>query len=288
MTSTFLVCATQAIDLQQKSDATVKGYRETLRQLAPLHDMDPDKITAADVFDTLKVLPVTTARRGRKVVSLALRYAIIARARTAPDCSNEVVSFLPTVRSTPHKAILDEETLGAALKVLDGMKGEPGVRAAVRMLPHVFTRPNELRQMQWREVDLENRVWVIPKERMKMRREHVVPLSTQAIAILGEVGMEHDVWVFPGRGYGPIADGTIGIAMTRAGIGPDICVPHGWRASASTWLNSQGFDPALVELQLSHAKKDRVAATYNRWPRLEERRAMMQAWSDHLDAVKAS
>jgi integrase len=279
-----------------KSDDAKRSYRETLRQLTALHLLNPAEIAAADVFAALKPLSVTGARRGRVVVSLALRYAIITRARTAPDCTAEVVSFLQPVRSTPHKAITDDAGLGAALNTLDAMKGEPGVRAAVRLLPHVFTRPNELRQMQWREVDTDKRLWIIPAERMKMRRPHAVPLSTQALAILNEVELEHDVWVFPGRGYGPIADGTIGIAMSRAGLTGDICVPHGWRSTASTWLNeNRDSDPVLkdledvpqlVELQLSHVKRDAIAGIYDRSQRLEQRAVMMQRWSDHLDEVK--
>jgi len=130
---------------------------------------------------------------------------------------------------------------------------------------------------------------------MKMRRknpgEHLVPLAAQLVGLLRK--LRTITWdstpglLFPGLVPGkPISDATLGQALKRLGYGPDRIVPHGFRAMASTQLNEQGFAPDLIELQLAH-KDSSVRAIYNRSTRLPERRAMMQAWADYLEALRA-
>ena len=153
-----------------------------------------------------------------------------------------------------------------------------------------------LRNARRPEFDLDGAepLWRIPGERMKMRRknpgEHLVPLSTQVVALLRK--LRTITWdklhglLFPGLVPGkPISDATLGQALRRLGYGPDRIVPHGFRAMASTALNEQGHAPDLIELQLAH-RDSSVRAIYNRSTRLPERRTMMQSWSDYLDALR--
>jgi integrase len=127
---------------------------------------------------------------------------------------------------------------------------------------------------------------------MKMAREHLVPLSRQAAAILRDLHAltGNGKLVFPGLRSRdrPISDNTLNAALRRLGYSSDEMTAHGFRAMASTLLNEQGFPPDVIELQLAHQEKNKVRAAYNRAQRLDERRKMMQAWADYLDGLKAT
>jgi len=200
------------------------------------------------------------------------------------------------VQSEKYATLTKPEEIGELMRAIDGYTGDPSTMAALRILPLVFTRPGELRNARWHEFDLDGRepLWRIPGERMKMRRkspgEHLVPLSTQATALLKKLRTitfnDPTGLLFPGLVPGkPISDATLGQALRRLGYGPDRIVPHGFRAMASTQLNERGFPPDVIELQLAH-RDSSVRAVYNRSTRLPERRAMMQAWADYLDTLK--
>jgi integrase len=125
---------------------------------------------------------------------------------------------------------------------------------------------------------------------MKMRRDHLVPLSSQAVAILQEL---HQVtgageYLFPMKGRDePIPDNNLGFALVKMGYGPDTMVPHGFRSMASTLLHELGFVSGDIELQLAHADSNSIRAIYNRSERIKERTNMMQSWSDYLDSLRA-
>jgi integrase len=167
--------------------------------------------------------------------------------------------------------------------------GFANVRHGLQLLARTFVRPGELRQALWSEFDLDKAEWKIPAERMKMRRPHLVPLSKQAVAILRaqfEITGKGPL-VFPGLRSGrPMSDATMGDALKTMFFDSDEHVPHGFRVSASTLLNERGFDSALIELQLSHAKRDKIAGIYDRSQRAAERKVMMQAWSDCIEELK--
>ena len=164
--------------------------------------------------------------------------------------------------------------------------------AALKLAPLTFVRPGELRAAQWAEFDLDSKTpqWRIPAERMKMGEQHLVPLSNQAISILRQLqpvtgGYRY---LFPSLRSPArcISDNTINAALRRLGYQKEEMVGHGFRSMASTCLNEQGWHPALIELQLAHAERNKVRAAYNRAERLAERRKMMQAWADYLDSLK--
>ena len=149
-----------------------------------------------------------------------------------------------------------------------------------------------MRAAEWQEFTLEGESpeWRIPAERMKMREEHIVPLSRRALGILKELQ------TFTGRGrflfpslrtsQRPISDNTLNAALRRLGFSKDEMTTHGFRATASTMLNESGVAPDLIELQLAHAERNKVRAAYNRAQRLAERRQMMQRWADYLDELR--
>jgi integrase len=169
--------------------------------------------------------------------------------------------------------------------------GQRTTHAALRLAPYVFVRPGELRAAEWSEFDLEGAEWRIPAERMKMGETHIVPLSRQATAILRELQplTVQQRYVFPaiGRQPRPLSDNTLGAALRRIGYSSDEMTAHGFRTLASTLLNEQGWHPDLIELQLAHQERNKVRAAYNRAQRLGERRKMMQAWADYLDALRS-
>lgn len=194
--------------------------------------------------------------------------------------------------------ITDERVLGRLVKDIDFYAGHTSVAAALKLMPLVATRPGELRGMRWDEINIESAMWEIPASRMKTRKPHLVPLSKQAITIierqrhLSPAGCKV---VFPGRVNGsPISDMTLSIALKRLGYEGQI-TPHGFRHTFSTIANDRRiidvdgqpitFRADAIEAQLSHAQGG-VRAVYNKAQYLDERRVLMQAWADWLDAQK--
>jgi len=157
-------------------------------------------------------------------------------------------------------------------------------------MPLVFVRPGELRAAEWAEFDFAAAEWRIPSGRMKMGREHIIPLSTQAIAVLEELRplTATGQFIFPGsRGRNRyMSENTMNSALRRLGYSKDDMCPHGFRAMASTRLNEMNFPGDVIELQLAHKPLDKIRAAYNRAERLDERRNMMQHWADYLDQLR--
>ncbi|MGZ9057439.1 tyrosine-type recombinase/integrase [Methylomagnum sp.] len=158
------------------------------------------------------------------------------------------------------------------------------------LAPLVFVRPGELRGAEWAEFDLEKAEWRIAAGRMKMREQHIVPLSRQALEILQELYPLTGTGrlVFPGERtkQKPISENTINAGLRRIGYAKDEITGHGFRSMASTLLNEQGWHRDAIERQLAHAERDQVRAAYNYAEHLPERRRMMQAWADYLDGLK--
>src|SRR5437762_3601179 len=172
----------------------------------------------------------------------------------------------------------------------DGYDGQPVTALALRLAPLVFVRPGELRAAEWSEFDLANAEWRIPASRMKMAEQHIVPLAHQALAILRELEplARRGRYVFPSllTRDRPMSNNTINTALRRLGYSSNEQTGHGFRSMASTLLNEQGFPPDVIELQLAHSERNKVRAAYNKAQRLPERRKMMQAWADYLDALR--
>jgi integrase len=176
------------------------------------------------------------------------------------------------------------------LRAIDGYRGSDVTRYALQLAPLVFVRPGELRKAEWSEIDLEAGEWRIPAERMKMKTKHIVPLSSQAVAILRALqpltGKGH--YVFPGARSRErcMSENTVNGALRRLGWSGSEMTGHGFRSMASTLLNEQGWNRDAIERQLAHTERNSIRAAYNYAEHLPERRRMMQAWSDYLVRLK--
>jgi integrase len=227
----------------------------------------------------------------RAVVGRVFRYAI-ATGRAKHDISADLKGALTPKAPQSYAAITDPAKVGELLRAIDRYDGQPATAAALKLAPYVFVRPGELRAAEWTEFDLDGAEWRIPPERMKMGELHIVPLATQAVAILREIQplTGAGLYVFPAIGTRtrPLSENTLGAALRRLGYTNDEMTAHGFRSVASTLLNEQGWNPDLIELQLAHAERNKVRAAYNRAQRLAERRKMMQAWADYLDVLKTN
>lgn len=252
-----------------------------------------DQLEPPDVLKCLRRIEAAgrheTAHRMRQRIGQVCRYAI-ATGRASRDPTADLKDALSPVPTRHRSAITDPEGVGGMLRAMDAYEGQPATRAALQMLALTFVRPGELRLAEWPEIDLDGAAWRIPGPRMKMGREHIVPLSSQAVAVLRalEPITGHRPYVFeanrPGR---PMSENTLNMALRTMGYAGDQATAHGFRSTASTLLHELGWPPEVIELQLAHAQRSQVAAAYNRSARLEERRRMMQAWADYLDALRA-
>lgn len=234
---------------------------------------------------------VETAHRAHQNCGQIFRYAI-ATGRAERDPSPDLRGALPAVKQTHHAAITDPNAIGELLRAIDGYQGYFVTKCALRLAPLVFVRPGELRKAEWVEIDLDKGEWNLPAARMKMREPHLVPLSTQAVAILRELhALTGDGrYVFPGaRTNGrPMSDNAVLAALRRMGFAKDEMSGHGFRAMARTILDEVlQVRPDYIEHQLAHAVRDPNGRAYNRTAHLAERRKMMQQWADYLNKLKA-
>ena len=252
-------------------------------------------ITAPEVLDVLRKVEARgrheTARRLRSTIGSVFRYAIAtARAEADPTIALKGALIVPKVRS--HAAITTPKALGGLLRAIDSYDGQPSTRLALKLLALLFPRPGELRSAEWSEFDLEERVWTIPASRMKMRRPHRVPLSSQSLGILrdiSEMAVGGDL-LFPSvrTPARPISDNTLNAALRRLGYAGDEMTAHGFRATASSLLNESGkWNSDAIERQLAHVGSDDVRRAYARAEYWDERVRMMQWWADYLDRLKA-
>jgi integrase len=231
-----------------------------------------------------------TAHRARQKAGQVFRYAV-ATGKADRDPAADLKGALTPVKVQSRAAVTDPAAVGALLRSLDGYTGQPQVTAALRLAPLLFVRPGELRRMEWSELDLDAGEWRIPAAKTKMREAHVVPLSTQAVAILRDLAplTGPDGFVFPGTRSKdrPLSENTLNAALRRMGYAADEMTAHGFRALASTRLNEMGWAPDIIERQLAHAERNKVRAAYNRAQHLDQRKRMMQAWADYLDGLRS-
>jgi integrase len=254
-----------------RADTTTARAHWLLEQLSPLNRQPVGNLKPIDVLAALRRIEARgkheTARRCRSFAGRVFRYAI-ATARAESDPTAFLRGALITPKTTHHGAILDPAGVGELLRAVDTYTGHRITRLAVQVSPHVMARPGELRQALWPEFDLENAVWRIPAERMKMRRPHAVPLSRQ-VAYLAELhaltGPEG--YVFPAfhTSRRPLSENTVNQVFRRLGYAAGEVTAHGLRTTASTLLNKSGkWSADAIERSLAHADKDAVRGTYNR------------------------
>jgi len=230
-----------------------------------------------------------TAHRLMNYCGNIYRYAV-ATGRAERDISSDLRGALPPSTPQHHASVTDPEGVAALLRAIDGYRGSNVTRYALQLAPLVFVRPGELRKAEWNEIDLEAGEWRIPPGRMKMKTKHIVPLSSQAVAILRALqpltGKGH--YVFPGARSRErcMSENTVNGALRRLGWSGSEMTGHGFRSMASTLLNEQGWNRDAIERQLAHTERNSIRAAYNYAEHLPERRRMMQAWSDYLVRLK--
>ena len=251
-------------------------------------------ITAPELLAVLRRMEARganeTAHRALQVCGRVFRFAV-ATGRAERDPSRDLGGALAPTKEKHLASITDPQEVGALLRAIDAYEGAWITRCALRLAPLVFVRPGELRQAQWAEFDFEKSEWRIPAPRMKMRVQHIVPLSTQAVAVLRDLQplTGRFAFAFPGvrSRFRPMSENTITAALRRMGYSGQDMTGHGFRSMASTLLNEQGWNRDAIERQLAHGERDAVRAAYNYAQHLPERRKMMQAWADQLDRLKS-
>ena len=234
---------------------------------------------------------VDIAKRTHNLCGRVFRYAVgHGLCERDPSRDIELRDILPSSSVQHHASVTDPNEAAALLRAIDGFTGSFVTRCALRLAPLVFVRPGELRHAEWTEFDFDKAEWRIPAAKMKMREQHIVPLSRQAIAILQEIQplTGQGRYVFPGERTieRPMSENTINAALRRMGYTKDEMTGHGFRSMASTLLHELGHPHAVIERQLAHGERNKVSASYNFAEYLPERRQMMQAWADYLDGIK--
>ena len=254
------------------------------------------EITPASLLAVLRRVEsrgaLDTAHRLHQTCGQIWRYAV-ATGRVERDITHDLKGALPPAIETHLGAITDPKEVGKLLRCIDDYKGSFVVRFALQLSPYLFVRPGELRRASWDEFDFEKSLWIIPAERMKMRKQHVVPLSSQVLQLLDELKLAANgsalLFPSPSSKTRCISDMTVLSAFHRMGYEKGEMTAHGFRALASTNLEQLGYDVRLIEIQLAHADQDEVRAAYKREThllRLDERKKMMQHWSDYLDGLR--
>jgi integrase len=253
------------------------------------------KITAPELLAALRKIEkrgaVDIAHRAKQTSSLIFRYAV-ATGRAERDPSSDLTGALQSKTKKHHAAITDPKEVGGLMKAIDGYNGTMVVKTALQLSALLFQRPGQIRHMEWTAINWDEVRWEIPAEKMKMRVEHIVPLSTQALDLLKQLQRltGRGKYVFPNaRGASrPLSENGVRAALRTMGYTNDKMTPHGFRAMARTILDEiLNFRVDWIEHQLAHAVRDTNGRAYNRTSHLKGRIKMMQGWADYLDNLSS-
>jgi integrase len=250
------------------------------------------QITPAHVLDVLRTAAKkngpTVASEAKRTMSSVFELAV-STLRAEGDPVYPVRKALPA-NKTQHKRPLSAEEVGQLLRDLDAYERNFQTVAAFRLMWLTLCRPNEVMGARWEEIDLDVAAWRIPAERMKKRKEHLLPLPRQAVELLRTVQgfTGHREHVFPNRDdrAKPMTDATMRQALKYLGWSGRYS-PHATRTTGSTRLNELGYPADWIERQLAHAEPNAVRRTYNHADYLTDRAKMMQGWADYLDSLRS-
>lgn len=294
------------INSENTLEAIARKWHESLKgQWTPNHAEKVLRRLDADLFPTLGHFPINDilpaellqtirkveargaidiARRLLQTTGQIMRYAI-AQGSAVRDITADLKGALKT-RKKQSMAFLTEDELPEFYENLAKYDGLIITKLAFKLLILTFVRSSELRSAQWEEFDFDKKEWRIPAERMKMKEQHIVPLSKQAIQVLDELKKHTAQWphLFPSQNK-PIkamSENTLIYSLYRMGYHSRATV-HGFRSTASTILNENGFNRDVIERQLAHGERDVVRASYNYAQYLPERHKMMQWWGGFIE-----
>jgi integrase len=257
------------------------------------------EITAPEILEVILSIRrrgiQETAKRCLQYLSQVFQHAIVKGwTERNPAADLRGIHDLKKTGPVKHqRAVKTPAEFGRLLLALESIKDTLAGKA-LDLAPYVFVRSSELAGARWSEIDLASSFWRIPAERMKMKGDHLVPLARQVkerLEALKEL-TGGGPCLFPALtgGQAPMNPESLRRALNRLGYGPGALVSHtthGFKSAASTFLREQGFNPAWVEIQLAHGERNKVVAAYNHADYIPQRQAMMQAWADYLDELRA-
>ncbi|MDN2695962.1 integrase arm-type DNA-binding domain-containing protein [Janthinobacterium sp. SUN073] len=233
---------------------------------------------------------IESAHKIKQLCGQVFRFAV-ASDLAERDVTADLRDALAAVPGTHYAAITEPKQAGGLLRAIFDYNGHPYAVAALKLAPLLFVRPGELRAAEWAEIDLDDALWRIPAIKMKMNLDHLVPLSSQAVALLRGVHAMSGTgrYVFPSIRTQErcMSDNTVNAALRGMGYPKEAMTGHGFRAMARTIMDEVlGERVDLIEHQLAHAVKDVNGRAYNRTSHLPARREMMQRWADYLDKLR--
>ncbi|CAM4356288.1 integrase domain-containing protein [Vibrio agarivorans] len=278
-----------------KKSSITEGYAKDIWRSFNLHIFPSlgkypiSSLTAPTVIAVLKNVAksgsLETVRRLGQRLNEVMTFAVNTGLIHANPLSGIRAAFeKPAVK---HMPTIKPDELPELIRTLNASNLQIVTRALIEWQLHTMTRSNEAAKAEWSEIDLDKKQWVIPAERMKMKREHIVPLTKQTIAILSILeGFKRpqSPYLFPSNRDPKkhIHTETVNKVLRRIGY-QDKLVAHGFRALASTTLNEQEFNPDVIEAALAHVDKNAVRKAYNRSDYLKHRTELMNWWSNHIE-----
>ena len=255
-------------------------------------------IMAKDIIDIVKRVEergaIESAHRLFTQISRVFKYAVSNQVADRNPCNDmDKNMILRKNIKNNYPTITDPKEIGILLNAIDEYKGDYTTKMALKILPYVFVRPFNIRHAQWEEIDFKDRLWRIPAEKMKTKREHLIPLTDTTITILKEMyAFSSDAkYIFHSlrSKTSPMSDATLVNALRRMGYSKEEIVPHGFRAMFSTITHEKSpYSHEIIETQLAHSVGNAVSQAYNRAMYLDERKELMSWWSDYLDEVRGS
>jgi len=306
--NTFEKVAQQWFEIQEKewtaSHATKIMARLKTDIFPMLGSMLISEITTRDILEALRLVEARqafeTTHRVKTIIGQVFRYAkVSSMPGVLTDPTEGLSKVLVHHQTKSMSAILDPVTLGRLLVDIERYAGTFIVRCALQLAPMLFVRPGELRHAKWQDIDLDEGVWRLPAEEMKMMQGekakqqgqvHSVPLSRQAVEVFRKLHpyTNRSKYAFPGRARSRVmSPNTINSALRTMGWDGETVCGHGFRATARTMLHETlNFSPDAIEAQLGHRVPDRLGSAYNRSKHLTERVKMMQVWSDYLERLR--
>lgn len=287
-------CAVKSKDLALTTKRRMRGMLDNW--IIPyLGRMLPKRIEPLDILKMLQVAESQgkndTAHRLREMCSQIFRYGIVTQV-CVNDPARDLIGALEKRTPTHYPALTEPDDVARLMVSIYEFEGTPQVKTALICSAYWFCRPVEVRSVEWSDVDFNSATITIPAERMKLRRDHIIPLSTQSVALLEALRpiTGRSKYVFPSaRGDSRcMSNNTVRVALRTLGYGKDQMTAHGFRAMARTLLDEElNFRVEWIEHQLAHEVRDANGRAYNRTHFLSQRREMMQAWSDYLDSLRA-
>ncbi len=280
---------------RELADATIRKKIWHVEKLAaPLHNRPINEISSAEILQLVKRIERSgrgeTANKLLSTLSAVFRLAVVTL-RAENDPTQTVKGLLLPVKLTDRAAIADEKMFGQFLRDLDEYAGAGVIKDALLFQILTMTRPGEVRGAKQNEFDLGRRKWTISADRMKMRRDHVMPLSEQALELVKRnwIDVEGVELIFPSLNSNRkwLSENAFNSAIRRMGYSKEEVTAHGFRSTASTILNDRGYDGEVIEAALAHQDKNAVRRTYNRATYWDQRVTLMEEWARLVDGFRS-